>query len=227
MTFEIKNVVVVGIGGVGIPLTETVCRYVAHKAPHAHILLMDGDTFEPRNRERQAFAEVGNKADVKVRELKGLHPELMLTAVPEFITADNAYLYIPDGSIVFCCPDNHATRKVISDHCVSLTDTLLISGGNAFDSGSVQLYKKVGGREHTRPLTYLHPEIESPQDRNPAEMSCDERAAQGVPQLIFANLAVASRMLEAFWMATTGEVKWDTLYFSLITGAQRTIHKGD
>ncbi len=222
------DAVVIGIGGVGIPVAENLCRHLVHTHPRMRVTLIDGDHFEPRNRERQAFDEMGNKAQVKRDELAKKFPELVIQAVPEFITADTAYLYIPDKSIVFCCPDNHATRKLVSDHCSTLEDTLLISGGNAFDSGSLQLYKRKGGSDITHPLTHLHPEIQVPQDRNPAEMSCDERAAAGTPQIVFANLGVAARMLEALWMATSGEeIKWHTRYFDLATGADRAIRTGE
>ena len=81
---------------------------------------------------------------------------------------------------------------------------VLISGGNdgleqglGGTYGNVQVHVRQGGINLTAPLTQFHPEIAPPQDVSPADASCRELAAAGVPQLSFTNLAVASAMCNA------------------------------
>ena len=150
----------------------------------------------------------------------------LIEAKTRFVTADNVFVYIPEGSCVFCGVDNHASRKLLSDHCSTLQDVILISGGNDFDDGNVQVYIRRDGKDVTVPLTHLHPEIEFPKDKNPAELDCMQLAATGTPQLLFANLKVSTEMLCAFWAVTEKAVSYSEVYFDLKTGAQRPILRG-
>ena len=56
---------------------------------------------------------------------------------------------------------------------------------------------RAGDHDCTAPLDRFHPEIASPPDRNPAELDCLELTTSGTPQLLFANLAIASTMANA------------------------------
>jgi molybdopterin/thiamine biosynthesis adenylyltransferase len=219
----IKNVVIVGLGGVGTRLAQPLCQYLVYKHPDSRVILIDGDNFEPRNAERQVFTELGNKAEVTSAELQIAFPNLKIEAKSRFLTEDNVFVYVQEDSCVFCCVDNHASRKLLSDHCGELDNVVLISGGNDFDDGNIQVYIRKDGKDVTDPLTHLHSEIAHPKDKNPAELSCEQRAATGTPQLLFANLKVASEMANAFYVVTVKGVVYNELYFDLKTGAQRPI----
>ena len=95
--------------------------------------------------------------------------------------------------------DNHASRHLADEHAATLRDLTLISGGNDFEDGNLQVYLRRDGRDLTPRLSRYHPEIARPQDRHPAELSCEELMAAGAPQLLFTNLMVASLMLNAFY----------------------------
>lgn len=221
-----EQIVLVGLGGVGTHLAGPLCRYLAHKGYQHPVVLIDGDVFEPRNRERQEFLVIGNKAEVTGRRMREYHDRLAIETQPVFLTEDNIYLYIQDKSIVFSMVDNHATHKLLSDHAGSLSDCLLISGGNdQVHDGNVQIYLREEGDNITPALTHLHPEIEFPEDRNPGHMTCDERAAAGEAQLIFGNFEVASRMLSAFWLATehSTEYLYSEAFFDLSRGTLRSV----
>lgn len=218
---SISRIVIVGLGGVGTRIAPILCQYLAYEQPNLPVFLIDGDKFEPKNAQRQVFASLGNKAEVTVESLRKDFPELSIEAKTQFVTDENVYIYIPEGSCVFCCVDNHASRKLLSDHCGSLENVILISGGNEFDDGNIQVYIRSGGKNITPPLTHLHPEIARPKDRNPAELDCMELAAAGTPQLIFANVKVATEMLCTFWVVTKKNVVFSEIYFDLKTGAQR------
>ena len=63
---EIKAI---GIGGIGCALLPFLCRYLQYSGEPARVTLIDGDRFERGNAARQAFSGLGNKAEVKSREL--------------------------------------------------------------------------------------------------------------------------------------------------------------
>ncbi len=220
---DVRRVVIVGLGGIGTHVAPPLARYLRQKYPQVQLVLVDGDQYEPKNEARQEFDALGNKAEVTAARLKRLLPELSVDAKPRFITADNAFVLIPEGSVVFSCVDNHATRKLLSDHCATLKDVTLISGGNGFDDGNVQVYIRRGKKNLTPPLTYLHPEIQKPTDRNPDELSCEVRSALGTPQLAFANLTAAANMANAFYVITEIGVVYSELYFDIKNGQQRPV----
>jgi hypothetical protein len=189
------------------------------------LVLIDGDRFETHNSRRMIFEQVGNKAEVKAAEtLRHLGAcGVAVAAVPEFVTPENVARLIRDGDHVLLCVDNHATRKLVSDHCATLPNVALFSGGNdGVDPprergtyGNVQVYLRQEGLDRTASLTRFHPEIANPAGKLPTQLSCAELAAS-TPQILFTNLAVASAMLNAFFALTCGrltyqEVKLDVL----------------
>ncbi len=220
----------IGVGGIGCALLPHLCRYLNYGSPspgagdgasgapgpRARVTVVDGDTFEARNAARQAFGAAGNKARVKAAELAREFHALSLRAEPEFIHEANAASIIGEADVVFLAVDNHRTRKVVSDHCRTLRNVVLISGGNDLTDGNVQVYVRREGQDVTLPLTRFHPEIADPRDRSPAEMSCDELATAGAPQLLFTNLAVASAMLNAFYAWQQGALRYGEVYLDIV-----------
>ncbi len=215
---------VIGLGGIGSQLISPLCRYLdSQKDGSIQIVVIDGDAYEARNADRQEFLDVGNKAEITAARMRRDLPGLLIEAKPEYVTEENVFFMINNGDIVFLGVDNHATRKLVSDRCRELEDVALISGGNELIDGNVQIYLRIGGKELSAPITYLHPEIEHPRDRNPAEMSCEELASSGVPQLIFTNLTAAVLMLSAFRMvgavlAGKGKLIYSEQFFDVETG---------
>jgi len=222
---QINQVKVIGIGGIGSHLVFPLCRYLDALSEKAYVTLIDGDQFEPKNSDRQEFFDFGNKAEVTAERFKTSFPELPIEAKPWYVTEENLFLCIKTRDVVFLCVDNHATRKLVSDYCKTLSNVLIISGGNEHTDGNVQIYLRKSGKDVTPSLTHLHPEIASPKDRNPAEMSCEELANNSAPQLIFTNFMVAACMLAAFWMVNSRgkkEVRYSEQYFDLETGCARS-----
>jgi molybdopterin/thiamine biosynthesis adenylyltransferase len=215
---------VIGLGGIGSHLISPLCRYLdASSEEKPHLVFIDGDSYEARNADRQEFLDVGNKAEISAERMKRDFPGLQVEAKPQYVTEENIFFLINDGETVFLAVDNHATRKIVSAHCQTLTDIVLISGGNEFLDGNVQIYIREKGCDLTPPITYLHPEIANPEDKNPAEMSCEELARSGVAQLIVTNLAASVHMLSAYWMVTRflsgkGKLIYSDQDFDLATG---------
>ena len=99
----------------------------------------------------------------------------------------------------------------------------LISGGNDFVDGNVQVYLRRLGRDLTPSLSRYHPEIAQPQDKNPAELSCEELMAAGAPQLLFTNLMVASMMLNAFYAFTLDHLTYSEVYLDILENLTRPV----
>jgi len=94
------------------------------------------------------------------------------------------------GDIVVLAVDNHATRKLVTDHCAErLRDVCLVSGGNdgieeradgtrlRGTYGGCQVYLRRDGVDVTPSLSRYHAEIREPADKAPDELGCVEAAA--------------------------------------------------
>jgi molybdopterin/thiamine biosynthesis adenylyltransferase len=219
---EIKAI---GIGGIGCALLPFLCRYLQYSGERARLTLIDGDRFERGNAARQAFSGLGNKAEVKSRELAREFEAVAFRARPEYITEDNVARLIGEGEVVFLMVDNHASRHLVSRHVSTLADLSLISGGNDYVDGNVQVYIRQKGLDLTPSLARYHPEIAAPGDRNPAELSCEELMAAGAPQLLFANLMVASLMLNAFYALREGRLDYSEVYLDIVENASRAVSR--
>jgi len=217
---EIKAI---GIGGIGCALLPFLCRYLQYSGEKARLTLIDGDRFERANAYRQSFSRLGNKAEVKAQELAQEFENLSLRAVPEFVTGENVSRLIRDREVVFLMVDNHASRKLVNDHAATLPEITLISGGNDFVDGNIQVYSRVQGRDLTPSLSRYHPEIAQPQDRNPAELSCEELMAAGAPQLLFTNLMVAALMLNAFYAWSRDRLAYSEVYLDILENLTRPV----
>ena len=81
------HVLVIGLGGVGSFAAEFICR-----GGIGTMTIVDGDTVDPTNRNRQLPALATNhgqsKADIMAERLKAINPELTLHVVNTFINPD-------------------------------------------------------------------------------------------------------------------------------------------
>ncbi len=221
------RVVVVGLGGIGKSLAEPLCRTLVFSKSQRttkRVILIDGDAYEEKNRQRQRFQAFSNKAEETSEALVATFPELEIEFKPHYVDNNNIFLFIKDGDVVFLGVDNHATRKLVSDHAQSLKNVLLISGGNETHDGNVQICERRNDKQVAPPLIWQHPEIENPNDRNPADVACGELVAQGATQLLAVNLTIAALMLNAYtlWL-DSGQIPYREIYFDLRTGNVRPV----
>lgn len=221
------RVVIIGLGGIGSNLAEPLCRILAYKYSDASVILIDGKAYRDHNLERQKAVAFANKAEVSQSWLSKLFTNLTIEPKPTFIDEDNIFGYIFNDDIVFLCCDNHATRKLVSDYAETLDNIFLISGGNDFYDGNVQIYCRKNGKDLTRPLTWRHPEIDNPKDKNPSELSCEELAQKGEPQLLAVNMTAATLMLNIFTLHLLKNIlPYNEIYFDIATGNVRPVQEG-
>jgi molybdopterin/thiamine biosynthesis adenylyltransferase len=222
---KVNEIIVVGLGGVGTALVEPLARYMEHnKWSCSKLHLVDGDVYESHNLERQRATEAEltkNKAEVHAAKLKALLKGITVIATPKYVNEQNVSEIVGDSSTVFSCVDNHKTRKILQDRCSRLKEVILISGGNEYHDGNVQVYLKRNGRELSPPITKYHEEIAYPTDLSPEEMSCEE-LQESEPQLLFTNLMVACLMLNAFY-GCIREVtpRYHEVYFDILENCAR------
>lgn len=222
-----RKIKVIGAGGIGCHLLEPLARYLSYTGDECDITVIDGDRYEDRNRERQRFTECGNKAEHTVAALKQQFPKVHFRAKPEYLTESNVVTAVREKDTVFLCVDNHATRKLVSDRCEELDDVTLISGGNDYTDGDVIVFRRVDGEDVGRPPTKIDRKIASPEDKNPGDLSDDERQgcqreAASSPQLLFANLAAASHMLNLYYRVEQGKADCEQVFFDILTGNSRS-----
>jgi molybdopterin/thiamine biosynthesis adenylyltransferase len=225
---------IIGLGGVGGIVARYGALFLASLQRDIRLVLIDGDAFEPSNANRMFFGAFGNKAQVMLETMLPRFAEsrLSLVAIEDYINPENIGRLIQERDLVLLTVDNHATRKLVSDHCSQLRDVCLISGGNdaaGADSagtlrsgtfGNVQIYLREQGLDRTPALNRFHPEIEKPADRLPTDKSCTELVTS-VPQILFANLAVASAMLNTLWLHLCGALHYTEVVFDIAEARMR------
>ena len=236
---EGSRIVLVGQGGVGGSMLQPLVVLLQSVDVDLRLVLVDGDRFQRRDASRQVFTAVGNKAEVKAAEILPLldHGRVTVVAVDRFLEPDNIGAIIQEEDIVLLCVDNHETRKLVSDHCGTLSDVALFSGGNDGVNpprergtyGNVQIAIRSGGSDLTAPLTKYHPEIAHPKGKLPHEQGCAE-TAPSQRQLYVTNLAVASAMLSALFAylcdrLTYQEVKFDILEARMLPQLELPLNK--
>jgi len=226
----------IGLGGVGSIVARYLAIFLASLGRSARLVLIDGDLFEPSNASRMLFGNCGNKAAVIHEELlpRFADSSLSLDFIDEYVTSENIRRLVHDGDIVLLAVDNHATRKLISDHCATLDDVCLISGGNdgiekttegqqrRGTFGNAQIYLRSAGSDCTPSLTRFHPEIAQPGDKNPADKNCTELITS-VPQILFANLMVASTILNTVWLQLCGATHYGEVAFDIQDARMRPV----
>lgn len=218
---------VIGLGGVGSIVLEFLALFLRSLHQPARLVLIDGDEFEPGNAQRMQFSTLGKKAEVKAAELVELldASEVGVIALPEYVGPENIARLIRPGDVVFLCVDNHPTRRLVSEHCERLPDVALFSGGNdgveppdrRGTYGNAQVFVRQTGVNLTLPLTQLHPEIRRATGDLPGGPNCGQ-LAQSSPQILFANLAVASHLLNTFYGWSCGELRYHEVQFDILEG---------
>lgn len=207
---DTKRFVLVGAGGIGTWLAAGLTRMLEYKYPGSALIIVDGDTFEERNKERQDFTKLGNKAVAKAYDLTQQFPNTSIIPVPKWVVSDDfagvadeespkitASSLINEGDVVFAVVDNFAARKVLFDAASNLYDIDVFTGGNDDELfGSIYHYQRRDGVDITDHPVNFHLEYENPPDKNPGELSCQERSAiEGGTQLLATNMAVAAFIL--------------------------------
>lgn len=201
---KFKRTVVVGAGGIGSHLLESLVRLLAyHKAGTKDVMIIDGDLYEEKNLTRQLFDRsfVGhNKAHVLAQKISTAvlpirhHPEYInKQKMIELLTREGS---TKDPILVITAVDNHATRKAVIEALDEgeFENFVFLSGGNGYSNGQVLVYAKMRGEAGTVHPFDKYDDLKYPVDHIPGEEGCQDEAPS-TPQLITANMSAALGIL--------------------------------
>lgn len=189
------------------------------------VVLVDGDTFNPRNALRQG-AGAGSKLAqrmyklkhdmIKVGFLQGMelagfnayvNPSNMGEIIPKrpLENLDNAEMKqyanervaVPGLAVVFLCVDNIKTRYEVSKYMETFEDCIVFNGGNSKTSGHVTVYERSNNRALDPNLYEVYPDVRPDADKRPDEDDCTVVSPQH-DQIAVTNRMIADVMLMLF-----------------------------
>lgn len=136
------HVLIVGLGGIGSFAGEFVCR-----AGVGTMTIIDGDAFDPTNKNRQLTAldsTIGrNKAVVLAERLKDINPELKLNVLEEFVQPERVWEILNEykPNYVMDCIDSVTPKLEWIKACMRLKIRIIshMGAGGKMDPTRVQV----------------------------------------------------------------------------------------
>jgi tRNA threonylcarbamoyladenosine dehydratase len=137
-----SNVLVVGLGGVGGIAAEMIARTGVGK-----MTIVDADTVDPTNRNRQIPALTSTEGRVKAEVLKerllDINPDLELTVVPEYFRDELTHKILDEGNFDYAldCIDTLSPKVFFIKACLDRNIPLVSSmgAGNKVDPTQVKV----------------------------------------------------------------------------------------
>jgi len=197
------NIVVIGVERLSAPLLPPLCR-----------VLNDGSEMYRFDRPSVLVVDA-TQAESAAANLHREFHDIGFAACQAKVTEENVAELTPEGAVVFCCVNNLATVKIISDHCSKLRNVTAIRGGCGFLDGMIQVFARREGKNITLPIANeYHPELDAPKDED-----CSG------PQLVITNFAVASMMLNAFHAVLTDRISYSEAYLDVVSQNVRSFER--
>ena len=199
---------IVGVGGTGSLLARDLPQLLM--SSHGHeMVLIDGDIVERRNMLRQCFQDHdigGNKAISLAKKINTFYP-IECEAMDVYLTRNELLEKIqrsPAIPVIIGCVDNDSTRRLMERTFKNIDTGVYIDSANSAYSGNVFCCIKSGGRYIGK--TRGQARVLGKKDKNPAEMSCEERSGKGELQYFVTNLKMANCILEyCFSLISAGD----------------------
>lgn len=189
------NILIIGAGGV----TSYLLPVLLKAFDVTELTLMDGDTLEERNLDRQQFCPsmIGaNKAGALIRSYKDntLNNKIRFTIHAEFLTESTT---LPDNlDVIICAADNHEARRNAMRAGETLDIPVYVAGNEYFDSQA--FVRNYMNRDTPRDPFVKYPEILTSDVGSPT--SCQGAEQVAFPQLAIANFAAASKILHLMYV---------------------------
>jgi len=231
------HLVLVGCGGTGSFLAGHIARLLTGSVigeTIGDILLIDGDSVEPKNVGRQLFSkrDIGkNKAEVLANRYNQAFG-LDICWYPEFLTRDNFSEIIPDSNrnhpvLILGCLDTAAARKIILDKVMDKwgNQAWWLDAGNGQYAGQIVLgstgsIEKISSGIGAYLVEYLpYPPLVFPDLVNPVQdiekpLSCAEML-QSEEQSLNVNALVAGLMAEMLRLFLTGDLSYNIVQLDI------------
>lgn len=193
---------IVGCGGTGSWLVPLLLRLIPKCQP-VTINLIDGDTLEEKNLDRQLFdaSQVGQS---KAHALLDRYANT--TRVPAHITLVSCERFFVYGDPIltdsdalwFVCVDNHPARMAVLQTIDERGGTAIVCG-NEYTDSDAYIYNASDRNTFNDPRV-RHPEITTITDGDPTSpVGCTGLAQALSPQLALANFGAAYAAAHLFW----------------------------
>ena len=132
------HALVIGAGGLGSPAA----LYLA-SAGVGHITLVDDDTVDLTNLQRQIIHDTDSvgqtKVDSAIRRLSAINPEIKLVAHRAALDEDSLAAVVATVDLVLDCSDNFSTREAVNAACVAAGKPL-VSGAAIRLEGQLSVF---------------------------------------------------------------------------------------
>ena len=173
---------IIGCGGVGSAIVPSFCLL---KSP-ADITLVDGDTIERKNLNRQMF----DAGQIGLNKAQALAGKFACHALPEWFSRGKLRLYRNDW--LLCLVDNHRTRLEVIETCDE-HGCQAIFAANEMHSAEAYYYRRAWKGTPRDPRVY-YPELLTDRSGDPraAAIGCTGEAQETNRQLVSANLMAAA-----------------------------------
>ena len=126
------TVLIIGAGGLGAPAA----LYLAASGV-GHLLLVDDDTVDLTNLQRQIVHTTGRigqpKVDSAKTALTQINPEIRISALNERVAGDRLAELVAQATVVLDCSDNFSTRHAVNRACVAAGVPLVAGAVIRFD----------------------------------------------------------------------------------------------
>lgn len=197
--------IIIGCGGIGGWVVRALAKM------NEPVVLVDGDTVEESNLDRQLFTEahIGmNKAQATV-EAAGPFAR-GATAVPGFFTGgfiERQQLQDAGTPVFWCCADNHAARLATLNE-VDAAGGVAIIGANETIDAEAYIYMPDWRTDPKRDPREFYKSLLDNDPFDPTQPRCTSaEALKYTPQLAVANMLAASYMgwLHHLWLRVAPE----------------------
>ena len=184
-----KQIHIIGAGGVGSWLAPALCLLI--KNPKK-VTLIDGDTLERKNLNRQLFTkdQIGQNKAVALAKKYGCD------AYDTYYS--HSMLELDESDWLLCCVDNNPGRRAVLSSCDQF-GCRAIFGANETTSAEAYYYEPTFKGSVNDPRVYYHEMVEDDaNDPRSEAIGCVEASQLGNIQLVSANFIAAALMQHLF-----------------------------
>lgn len=179
---------IIGAGGVGSWLAPSLCMLIGRE----NVVLIDGDTLEKKNLNRQLFTE----QDIGRNKAEALAEKYGCEAIGKWYSF-GLMEHMKQDSIL-CCVDNNPARMAVLNAC-DFEGCSAIVAANETLSSEAYIYKPGWKGTSLDPRT-TQPDMESDRAGDPrnASIGCTGEVQERNRQLVSANMMAASLALHLY-----------------------------
>ncbi len=140
---ESARVLVVGLGGLGSPVSLYLAAAGIGRAPAGRLVLADFDTVELSNLQRQIAHDTTRAGMLKTHSAQAaclaIDPELNIATIDHGLDDEDLQSLLPDTDLVLDCTDNFPTRFALNAACVAHRVPLVSGAAIRFD-GQISVF---------------------------------------------------------------------------------------